>query len=294
MKHIIISLVTLTVAVSACGVVYAHGQAQLLVSPGLTPSSPFYFLDRLGEFIEEFFTFSVEGKVRLQVEFAAERVAEIKLTLETQGAQSEALGVALERLKENAVKAAEIFDDEKNEGNDITDLIKEISEGFDEQDELLEEIFAEHKEVLEVRGEELKTKIEEVDDGAEDVNELLEDLGDLEDEMNILDVKSIEKEIDSLEVDLPEPMVVTISYENSVFNPASVKVKVGEVVKFINKGNSAIVVASDPHPVHTSHPALNSGKLDLGGVYEFKATEKKIIHYHNHFNAGAGGEIVVE
>lgn len=198
MKHIIIALVTVTVAATACGVVYAHGQAQLLASPGLTPSSPFYFLDRLGEFIEEFFTFSSGGKARLQVEFAAERIAEVKLTLETQGAQSEALGVALDRFKENSVKAKEILKKEENEGADMADLIKEIDEDFDEQDEFLEEIFAEHKEVLEMRGEELKTKIEEVGDSVEDVNELLEDLGDLEDEMNILDIKSIEKEIDSL------------------------------------------------------------------------------------------------
>ncbi|MEK9183862.1 MAG: DUF5667 domain-containing protein, partial [Patescibacteria group bacterium] len=48
-----------------------------LPNAGLTPESPFYFLDKLGEALREFFTFNPEGKARLQIAFAAERVAEI-------------------------------------------------------------------------------------------------------------------------------------------------------------------------------------------------------------------------
>ena len=62
--------------------VFAQNQA-VLPNAGLTPESPFYFFDKLGEALREFFTFNPEGKARLQITFAAERVAEIKVILET-------------------------------------------------------------------------------------------------------------------------------------------------------------------------------------------------------------------
>ena len=54
-----------------------------LPGAGLTPESSFYFFDRIGEALQEFFTFNPEAKARLQITFAAERVAEIKIILET-------------------------------------------------------------------------------------------------------------------------------------------------------------------------------------------------------------------
>lgn len=86
----------------------------------------------------------------------------------------------------------------------------------------------------------------------------------------------------------------TVSYENNAFNPASVKIKVGDSVKFVNKGAFAIRVSSDPHPVHTSYPKLESGIINPGGSYTFTATEKVTIKYHNHLNPSVRGEIIVE
>ena len=204
MKHIIVSLVTLTVIAAGCGVAYAHLEAQLLVSPGLTPSSPFYFLDRLGEFVEEFLTFSPEGKARLQVEFAAERVAEVKLTLETRGASSRALETALDRLQDNVLRATDILAEEKSEGKDVDDLAAEIKEDFEEQEDLLEEIFEERKEILEVREEELKKKIEELTED-EEVSELLDELNELAEELEVLEKPDL-AEFDGDDLDLDEDL----------------------------------------------------------------------------------------
>ena len=85
-----------------------------------------------------------------------------------------------------------------------------------------------------------------------------------------------------------------VSYNNGAFNPASVKIKIGDSVKFTNNDTVAIRVSSDPHPVHTSYPKLESGVMKPGDSYVFTATEKVTIKYHNHLNPGVRGEIIIE
>ena len=98
-----------------------------LPNAGLTPDSPFYFLDKLGEVLQEFFTFNPQAKARLQLEFAGERIAEIKIVLETNGVKAKGLDVAKLRLESNIQKATEIIKDEKLKGNDVTELQKRLT-----------------------------------------------------------------------------------------------------------------------------------------------------------------------
>src|SRR3989338_2310045 len=86
----------------------------------------------------------------------------------------------------------------------------------------------------------------------------------------------------------------TVTYADDVFTPSEIKVKVGDKLKFVNNGTSEIEIASGPHPTHTSYPAFESGSLAPGATYEFTATEKVTIMYHNHLNAKAFGKIIVE
>jgi len=92
----------------------------------------------------------------------------------------------------------------------------------------------------------------------------------------------------------PEKNIVVITYENNVFTPSVTKVKIGDTVKFDNKHTFAIRVSSNPHPIHTSYSKLESNRLEPGQSYEFIASEKVTISYHNHFNPNAEGKIVVE
>ena len=73
--------------------VFAQNQV-VLPNAGLTPESSFYFLDRWGEALQRFFTFNPESKARLEITFAAERIAEIKVILETKGVETKGLGIA--------------------------------------------------------------------------------------------------------------------------------------------------------------------------------------------------------
>ena len=89
-------IVTIFVAISLFlgSTVFAQSQQAALPSAGLTPESPFYFLDKFGEALRSFFTFNPEGKAHLQITFAAERIAEIKVVLETKGVDAKGLEVA--------------------------------------------------------------------------------------------------------------------------------------------------------------------------------------------------------
>ena len=85
MKNILISNAFVLVAlfVFASSTAFAQSPQVTLPSAGLTPESSFYFLDKFGEALRSFFTFNPEGKALLEITFASERVAEIKVILET-------------------------------------------------------------------------------------------------------------------------------------------------------------------------------------------------------------------
>ncbi|MEK7075516.1 MAG: DUF5667 domain-containing protein, partial [Patescibacteria group bacterium] len=110
MKKIFVSsifaLVTLFATVT--GTAFAQNTQVTLPSAGLTPASPFYFLDRLGENLRQFFTFNPEAKAKLQIEFAGERIAEIKIMVEKKGVNAKGLAIAESLLKANVAYAAEI------------------------------------------------------------------------------------------------------------------------------------------------------------------------------------------
>ena len=91
------------------------------------------------------------------------------------------------------------------------------------------------------------------------------------------------------------PKTITVTYQNNVFSPAVITIKKGDTVKFVNGHTFSMMVASNPHPIHTSYSSLNSGTLEPGESYSIVMNEAGVVvHYHNHFNPGAEGQITVE
>lgn len=117
-----------------------------LPNAGLTPNSPFYFLDRIGEALREFITFNPEAKARLQIAFAGERISEIKVILETKGVEAKGLVTAQARLEEHAKKAADIVEKEKGKGKDVSKLAGEIVDNFHLQRKTAKQVFEDSKE----------------------------------------------------------------------------------------------------------------------------------------------------
>ncbi len=80
-----------------------------LPGAGFTPESRFYFLDQWGEGIQMFFTFTDEGKARLQVSLIGERVSEIKVMLGREVLSPGAIEIAFVRIGAHTDRAAIIL-----------------------------------------------------------------------------------------------------------------------------------------------------------------------------------------
>ncbi|MCH8986903.1 hypothetical protein IIA94_01905 [Patescibacteria group bacterium] len=156
-KSILISLLFIPV------LVFAHhpdGEAlHQLPNAGLTPESPFYFLDKLGEALRDFFTFNPEAKARLQIAFVGERIAEIKVILETKGVEAKGLAIAQARLEKHAKKAADIVEKEKGKGKDVSKLAGEIVDNFHLQRKAAKQVFEEAKEEFKTKKRQLHEEL---------------------------------------------------------------------------------------------------------------------------------------
>ncbi len=188
-KSILISLLFIPV------LAFAH-ESVALPNAGLTPESAFYFVDKIGEALREFFTFNPEGKAHLQIDFAAERIAEIKIILETKGVNAKGLEVAQSRLQAHLGNAAEIVIKQKNKGKDVSELAKSISEDFDTNKEALKQAFKDQKRSLEAKEDELKAKIREARQAGDtaQVEALLKELGEIKAQKELLELKEDEQE----------------------------------------------------------------------------------------------------
>ena len=144
-------IITTAILVSSLfvgGTAFAQSPQAALPSAGLTPESSFYFLDRLGENLRQFFTFNPEAKAKLQIEFAGERIAEIKVMVEKKGVNAKGLAIAESLLQANVAYAAEIVSEEKTSGKDVSALAKTLNDEFDARDKLLEQTFKDAKAQL--------------------------------------------------------------------------------------------------------------------------------------------------
>lgn len=140
--------------------VFAQNQV-VLPSAGITPESPFYFLDILGETLQRFFTFSPESRARLEITFAKERIAEIKVILEDRGIGAKGLGVAEERLNDNLSRATTILAGEKQAGKDTSNLARDLSNDFGPARAVLKNTFKSEADTLDSKIDELKSKLKE-------------------------------------------------------------------------------------------------------------------------------------
>ena len=174
---------------------FAH-EPVALPNAGFTPESAFYFVDKLDEALREFFTFNPDAKAHLQIDFAAERIAEIKIILETKGVNAKGLEVAQSRLQEHLGNAAEIVVKQKNKGKNVSELAKSISDDFDANKEALRRAFKDQERALEAKEDELKAKIREARRAGDtaQVEALVKELGEIKAQKELLELKEEEQE----------------------------------------------------------------------------------------------------
>ncbi len=133
------------------------------VESGLTPSNSLYFLDKFIETIEEILTFNQDAKIKLQIKFAKERMAEIKEMLDDSGADDEDIKEAQNRLSEHSKKATDILKEEKKAGKDVEDLEKELEESMGDDEEELQDLLEEVESNLEEEKDSLERAIDQAE-----------------------------------------------------------------------------------------------------------------------------------
>jgi plastocyanin len=92
----------------------------------------------------------------------------------------------------------------------------------------------------------------------------------------------------------PAPVTHTIRRTEGVLNPASLTIRVGDTVVFVNDGTSGFWPASDPHPTHTLCPGFDARRaLQKGETYTLAFTQARTCTYHNHLAPNEQGTINV-
>ncbi len=105
----------------------------------------------------------------------------------------------------------------------------------------------------------------------------------------------------SLEAASPEASAsTTTSEENMVtlssdgYSPATLNIKVGTKVTWVNKSGATATVSSDPHPTHTAYTPLNLGQFKNGEMLSLTFEKSGTYSYHNHLTPTQKGTIIVE
>lgn len=78
------------------------------------------------------------------------------------------------------------------------------------------------------------------------------------------------------------------------FSPATLTIKAGDKVTWVNKSGTSATVNSDPHPTHTDYSPLNLGTFPDGGTLSLTFDKPGIYKYHNHLNPSQSGTITVQ
>jgi plastocyanin len=88
---------------------------------------------------------------------------------------------------------------------------------------------------------------------------------------------------------------VTISMTDTGFSPATVTVKLGTTVRFVNNGQAPHWPASDPHPIHNGLPGFDAKHgLQTGEEYSFTFTKVGTWGFHDHLNISSRGAVIVQ
>lgn len=92
----------------------------------------------------------------------------------------------------------------------------------------------------------------------------------------------------------PNEEIATVVLGPSGFAPATLTIKAGTRVTWINKSGTSAILASNNHPTHTLYPPLNLGEFGDGSSVQLVFDKPGTYGYHNHLNPDEGGTIVVQ
>ncbi len=78
------------------------------------------------------------------------------------------------------------------------------------------------------------------------------------------------------------------------FEPQTITVKVGDKVTWTNASGGQVSINSNDHPTHLLYPPLNLGVVNDSQSVSLVFDKAGSYGYHNHFNPGETGVVVVQ
>lgn len=88
--------------------------------------------------------------------------------------------------------------------------------------------------------------------------------------------------------------IKTVTLTKDGFSPASLTVKKGDTVSFLNQSGKTATVNSNPYPVNNLYKFLNLGEFANGTTVQALFDEIGSFSYHNQFIPEQQGTIVVK
>ncbi|MBI2036082.1 cupredoxin domain-containing protein [Candidatus Microgenomates bacterium] len=87
---------------------------------------------------------------------------------------------------------------------------------------------------------------------------------------------------------------VTVMLTQSGFEPATVTVKAGTKVIWVNNSGDMATVNSAVHPTHLVYPPLNFDQFPNGQSLSLVFDKPGTYKYHDHLNPSQTGQVIVE
>lgn len=104
---------------------------------------------------------------------------------------------------------------------------------------------------------------------------------------------------------------VLVTLTDSGFSPASVTVRAGDTVRFVNQSSRGMWVATDEHPTHTEYDGTSTREhcvdgrttndtfdqcqqTPAGSFWDYTFEKRGTFGFHNHVGASHTGTVVVE
>lgn len=111
-----------------------------LPKAGLTPESPFYFLDSWGEELNLAFAFKAEKKAEKMQKFAEEKLAEVRVMVEAK--KIEKLEKSLQKYQDYLEKAVAKANEAKEQGKDVDEILANVAQATQKHLTVLAEVYA--------------------------------------------------------------------------------------------------------------------------------------------------------
>lgn len=181
-----------------------------LQDPGLVPGDFFYFLDQWGEGFRSLLAFSAESKIKLSLQYAKERAAEVHAVIVERGIGAPEAKEARDLFGEEVARAASVVAGEKAKGLDVSVLAKEANDEIELSKEMLKEAYRGYHDELKSKEKDIQDKLKEAiarGDTALQVELNAELQGVAEDSLLTLDEEGmVEDDFDDEKMTLEEAM----------------------------------------------------------------------------------------